>query len=372
MLKIQDIKTIILGPRQLTFAFGNNDFEIENIVFSQVSELFKIHGQIILDQLIDCIEQSHDLPRADILQSIFWSAEELKLHFRYEKQTITPLKAKQLLLKNLKTRLELDLNKDVEDVFFQEMVLFFQKISPNLSHEIETDQYQFAVSLRAELDKWIHTLKSYKPMARKKWFPGEKLISDYLHSLEMLLKKKDRYSLITICHDHMGLIEKIAGDVKTLSSFFKNDFEFWNRLIQSLDKFADYTNDFREDQEIFRAYNRLNLILKSVAPYPLVSEAKHLLAKVDRHYTLIIKEKTDKYRSNALFEIDTMIDRLSGSLREYRSDQDQRNHMLYPLRSERKKIQNSNTLLQISELINQTKDLYDDFMELLEHPDEQP
>ncbi len=93
-MKIQNIKGIILGPRQLTFGFENNVGQEQNLIVSCIIEQFETHGRVILDKFILHVKEQHDLTEMDALQYIFWSAHELKIHFRIDGKNIVPFKAK--------------------------------------------------------------------------------------------------------------------------------------------------------------------------------------------------------------------------------------------------------------------------------------
>ena len=110
-MKIQTIKKITLGPRQLTFGFDENVRQEQDLVVACIIKQFETHGQVILDKFIPYATEQHNLTQIDALQYIFWSAHELKIHFRIDGKNIAPFKTKQILLKSPEKCVEIITNK---------------------------------------------------------------------------------------------------------------------------------------------------------------------------------------------------------------------------------------------------------------------
>ncbi len=360
-MNLQDIKAIQLGPRQMTFGFDSQSGNHQDLVISIVKELLEISGRASLDQIVDHALQEHGLSQMDTLQSVFWSAHELKVHFRANNSIIQPLDAKHFLLDNPEKKLEVVGNKVVEDSIFQESLVFYFGLFPGEKKESGSDQYQFSLSLLADLKEWKQQLESFRTLAQKPFYPGEELINEHLNSLATLLVKKDTFSLIIGFHHSRQIISVIADDVKTLLSFYSQHADFWAMLIQSMDMFQDTLGELRNNPKTSSAYDRLTQILASSQPYTLVDEARQLLPVLRAAHDRIIKEKIQKYRGDALLKVDAVIEDLSVLLNKKSADEDLCNQVLYPLRFEKKELQQSDTIAQIKQHLNHIKDMADDF-----------
>ncbi len=361
-MKIQIIKEMILGPRQLTFGFDNNTQKEQNFVISCIVEQFENHGQVVLDKFVAHVKEVHDLAEIDTLQYIFWSAQELKIHFRIDGKNITPFETKQILLQSPKKNVKIITNKNVKNSIFKDATSFYQKISKKND---DNDQYDFARSLLSDLKKWETSLCSFKPIAQKPFYPGCKKVNKHLQSLKILLAKQDSYSLIYSCYDNKEKIAEIADDVKIISKFYTKQVEFWELLIKSIEEFRANLSEIKKRSEIFSGFNRLIQILESSSPYDLITEAEKLLKMVSNHNDLIVQEKTKACRIKAISKIDAIIEKLVNLFDIYIPDQDQRNRFLYALRSAKKKIPQTANIKQIDIILYNTEDMYDDFIEEL-------
>ena len=365
-MKIQIIKDIILGPRQMTFGFDNNPHEDQNFVISCIIEQFENHGQVVLDKFVAYLKQMHDLPEIDTLQYIFWSAQELKIHFRVDGKNITPFETKQILLNSPDKYVEIITNKNVEDSIFQDVVLFYEKkLSKDKNQNTFDDQYHFSRSLLLDLEKWETNLNSFKPIAQKPFYPGREKIHTHLKSLKTILAKQDSYSMIYACYNNKEKIAKMAEDVKIISEFYTRQIKFWDLLITSIEKFRVNLNEIKKNPEIFSGFNRLTQILALPSPYNQISEADRLLKMVQNHNDLIVQEKTKAHCEMAISKIDSMIKKLAKLFDIYRPDQDLRNKILYELRSAEKKVSYAQTIQQINQFLYNTEDMFDDFVEEL-------
>jgi len=364
-MKIQIIKEMILGPRQLTFGFDNNPREEQNFVISCIIKQFENHGQVVLDKFVAHLKGMHDLPEIDTLQYIFWSAQELKIHFRVDGKNITPFETKQILLQCPEKYVEILTNKNVENSIFQDVTLFYQKLSKGKNQNTFADQYNFSRSLLLDLKKWETNLNSFKSIAQKQFYPGYKEISEHLQSLKIILTRQDSYSLIYACYNNKEKIAKMADDVKIISEFYTKQVKFWELLIKSIEEFRVNLTEIKKTQEIFSGFNRLTQILASSYPYNFITEADRLLKMVQNHNDLIVQKKTKAHQMKAISKIDVMIEELIKLFDIYTPDLDKRNKFLYALRSARKKIPHTTSIKQIDKILCNTEDMYDDFIEEL-------
>lgn len=362
-MKMQNIKGIILGPRQLTFGFDDTVGQEQDLIVSCIIEQFRTHGQVILDKFITHVKERHDLTQIDTLQYIFWSAHELKIHFRVDGKNIVPFKAKQILLESPEKCVEIIMNKVVETSIFQDVTWFYQKLPTGQKHNIFDDQYEFACSLLSDLKNWQTSLKSFRPIAQRPFYPGNKKISEHLQLLKIMLARQDSYSIIYTCYNHKEKIAKMADDVETLSTFYPGQVKFWELLIKSIEKFQINLTEIKKNSEMFSNFSKLTQILASPSPYNLITKADKLLKTVQTHNDQIIQEITKVHRIKSLSKIDSMIKELVNLFDSHNSDQDLRNKYLYALRSAKKQILHTKNIKQIDLLLCDTEDMVDDFVE---------
>ncbi|WP_291459974.1 hypothetical protein [Desulfobacula sp.] len=365
-MKIQNIKEIILGPRQLTFGFDNNARQEQDLVVSCIVEQFETHGQVILDKFIPHLKEQHDLTEIDALQYIFWSAHELKIHFRSDGKNIVPFEAKQILLKSPEKCVEILTNKVVKDSIFQDVTYFYQKLFKGKNNNNFNDQYDFACSLLSDLKNWETSLNSFKPIAQKPFYPGNKKINEHLQSLKIMLARQDSYSIIYTCYNNKEKIAKMADNIKIFSTFYPRQVKFWEVLIKSIEKFRVNLTEIKKNSEIFADFNRLTQLLASPSPYNLITEADRLLKTVQKHNDQIVQKRTKAHRMKAISKIEAMIEKLVNLFDSYNPGQDMRNKFLYALRSSKKQLLHTKNIKQIDLLLCDTEDMVDDFVEELE------
>jgi len=362
-MKIQNIKKIILGPRQLTFDFESNARQEQNLIVSCIIEQFETHGQVILDKFITHVKEQCDLNEFDALQYIFWSAHELKIHFRVDGKDIVPFKAKRILLKSPEKCVEIITNKVVEISIFQEVIHFYQKLSLGANHNNFFDQYDFACSLLSNLKNWEISLKSFRPIAQRPFYPGSKEINEHLQSLKIMLTRQDSYSIIYTCYNNKEEIVTIADDVENLSTFYPRQVKFWELLIKSIEKFGSNLTEIKKNSEVFSDFNQLTQILASPSPYNLITKADKLLKTVQNYNDLIVQRLTKAHRMKAISKTNSMIKKLVNLFDYHNSDQNLRNKYLYALRSAKKQLQYTKNIKQIDLLLCDTEDMVDDFVE---------
>ncbi|MBU1344341.1 MAG: hypothetical protein KKE44_17690 [Proteobacteria bacterium] len=365
MLKIQHISQIVLGPRQLTFGFDKNPQQEQDLVVSCITHQFETHGHVELDKIIPHVNELHDLTETDTLQYIFWSAQELKIHFRVDGKNITPFQAKQLLLESPEEPMSLVTNKHVEEPIFKDVASFYQNLSNSKKHLDFDDQYAVSCSLLTDLKNWEDRLGSFKPIAQKPFYPGGQKIEEHLQSLKKILRKQDTYSLIYACYHHKEKISQMAEDVNIISSFYNNHVTFWDILIQSIEDFRVNLTQLKKNPEAFSKFNRLLQIISSKDPYHFIAEASDLLKTVQHHNDIIVQKSIEAHRVTSASKIDSMIENLVDLFDSYTPDQDLRNKSLYALRQVKKKLALAKNIQQLDQLLCNTEDMVDDFVEEL-------
>jgi len=355
------VKKIEIGPRQLTFGFEDRMSKNMDTVFSFIEKEYQVGGPVALYILISSATLLDDLSVPEILQTIFWLAEELKVHFYTKDQTSSPLQTKHMLIENPDTTVFVVINRQVDMQNFEQVKKNCISFLPTLPEGV--DQYTFSRHLISELKIWQARLTSYAPKAKLPFFPGSKEIKNGTLLLDKILEKQDSYSMILTCLKYQSRIVQLAETIAVLTKFYNQKLPFWQIFIDQMQAFETNLTTIKNDKQIFPKYRRLSEIIKSSYPYPLLTEAERLVTDVQVFHQRVEREKIKTLRSNALEKTDKMIRKLISLFDTFESNQDYRNQCLHELRTLNKRIEKSGRIEEIDTLFNDAKDLFVDVIE---------
>ncbi|MCG8643869.1 MAG: hypothetical protein MI862_29380 [Desulfobacterales bacterium] len=361
MVPVKLIKQIELGPRQMTFGFENQGSKNCDTIFSTVKREYQANGPVLIAHLSSLPALLENLTPTQILQSIFWLAEEMKIHFFLKDHTISPQQAKQVLVKKPDTPVRVVVNRQVDKHTFEQakkMSASFLPAPPD-----QTDQYTFSRLIIREFQTWQDKMISYTPLAEQRCFPGGKEIKNGLILLKNVLEKQDSHSMILSCLKYQTRIIQLAETILLLTEFYSQKAAFWQTFVGQMTAFKTDLGEIKKNKQIFSTYNRLLEIMTSPSPYQLVAEAEDLLAGVQNYHLKIQRKKMKTLRSDALAKITKMIKKLSGLFETFDSDQEYRNQCLYELRALKAKIEKSSCIEDIISLSDDAKDLFVDVIE---------
>ena len=368
-MKYSDIKNINLGHRQLSFGFENNLSQEQNVVMECLADQIKQHGHVVLSEFVVYMKGTHGLSEFKILQYIFWIAQDFKIQFRINNKNLEPFKVKKLLLKpiELSKQVLIITAETVDDSVFQGARNLYLKISEETNID-DCDQYELGRFLAKKIRIWQNSLQSYKPSAQKKYFPGEKEIGKWLCFIKDISTKQDSFSLISAFYDNSAQILKLYAQEKNFSEFYTKHYDFWTTLIKSVEEFSENLHELNKNNEASADFDRLKQILSSPAPYDLTSEAYELLEKVRAFNDLIVKEKTDRCRIDALSELDQMIEKMKNLLDTHNAGMDLRNRALYSLRQIKTRVEKTESINAVDLCLNDAEYTFDTFLEKVEDP----
>ena len=366
-MRKQDIKDIKLGPRQLTFGFENNYSIQQDRLLYSIKSRIETHGQVILDEFIQYVKELHEGSEFSILQNIFWLAQELKIHFRINKQSLDPYHVKKILLENPDQQVEIVTNKFVDDLVFQHTKRFYQKFSGKNGINTYDDQYEFSRLLSEEIKHWESCLNTYNSFAKKPYFPGKDKIDHGLSLIHTISAKLDSFSLINAFYVNRDPILKLVDDVKTLSEFYTRHLDRWVTLTESIEEFTKNLPELKNKSDIIAAFNKLKQILSTPQPYDRVEDAWELYKKIKIHNDIIVKNKTEQYRMEMLTLLDHMIEEMKNHLKAHKAGPDLRNKYLYSLRMMSKNIRNAKDIETINRVQSHAQDKFDIYREEVEH-----
>jgi len=355
------VKKIELGPRQLTFGFEDRMSKSMDIVFSFIEKEYQADGPVALNSLISSETLLDDLSAQEILQVIFWLAEELKIHFFNKDQTYSPLQTRQMLIENPNTDVFVVINRPVNIKTFEHVK---KKCRFFLTASLEgVDQYTFSRLLIKELKNWQARLTSYASQAKLPFFPGRKEIENGMVLLDRILAKQDSYSMIITCLKYRSRIVQLAETLTVLTKFYNESLPFWKMFIDQMQAFETSLTKIKNDRQISLKYQRLSEIIESSYPYPMLTEAERLLIDVQVFHLRVEREKMETLRSNAREKTEKMIEKLISLFDTFECDIEYRNHCLYELRILNKRIEKSGRIEEIETLFNDAKDLFVDVIE---------
>ena len=366
-MRKQDIKDIKLGPRQLTFGFENNDSIQQDRLLYSIKTRIETHGQVILDEFIQHVKELHEGSEFSIMQNIFWLAQELKIHFRINKQSLDPYHVKNILLENPDRQVEIVTNKSIDDLVFQHTKRFYQKFSGKSGIDNDDDQYEFSRILAEQIRHWESCLNTYNSFAKKPYFPGKEQIDRGLSLIHTISAKLDSFSLINAFYIHREPILKLVDDVKMLSEFYTRHLDRWVILTQSIEEFSKNLPELKNKSDIIAAFNKLKQILSTPQPYDRVEDAWKLYKKIKIYNDIIVKNKTEQYRMEMLTLLDHMIEEMKNHLKTHNAGPDLRNKYLYSLRMMSKNIRNARDIETINRVQSHAQDKFEIYREEVEH-----
>lgn len=366
-MRKQDIKDIELGPRQLTFGFENNHSKQQDQILYYIKRQIETHGQVVLEEFVQYVKDRFGGSEFAILQNIFWLAQELKIHFRINKQSLDPYHVKKNLLENPDQQVEIVTNESVNDLVFQSAKQFYQKLSGKNIIATYDDQYEFSRLLAEDIRNWKSCLNTYKSFAKKAYFPGKEQIESGLSLIHTISAKLDSFSLINAFYVSRDPILKLVDDVKTLSEFYTRHLDRWVILAESIEEFTKNIPELKNKTDIITAFDRLKQILSTSQPYGRVEEAWELYKKIKIYNDIIVKNKTEHYRMEMLTLLDHMIEEMKNHLKKHKAKPDLRNKFLYSLRMFSKNIRRAKDIETINQLKSDAKEKFDIYWEEVEH-----
>lgn len=363
MIPAKLIKLITLGPRQMTFGFDDRESEMMETLFSHIEKEYQSTGPIRMDEFVSAPPEENKFSGLEILQTIFWLAEELKIHFIVEKQITEPSRVKQQLLNRPESRIHIVINRQVADPQFEAAKKTGVRFIPEIPEDL--DQYAFSRLVVHELLKWQSRLSSYRPLASQPHFPGQKEIKNGLVLLDRMLEKKDSYSIIHVCLKYKNKIIALSETQAVLTQFYTRKKAFWQEFIDDMSAFKKNRAEIEKDPRVSMKYKRLSEILSLPSPYQLVAEAEKLLPDVRRFHRKLEEEKMIQHRLDAVEKTDKMITKLISLFDTFDSNPEYRNTRLNSIRLLKKKIESNVNIDKIDAFYNDAKDLFIDTIEEL-------
>lgn len=364
MIPTRLVKKIELGPRQMTFGFDNSISMDLDFVYSFIETEYQSQGPVALHHLIESQALVSRIPSPlDILQAVFWLADELKIHLYVADQPVSAFQAKQTLIKNLDSTIDIVINQPVDQSRFDRAKSVAATFLPSLPKDL--DQYTFSRAVANELESWHTRLTSYQSHAGPPDVPGNSLIKNCLVLINRLLEKKDSHAVILALVKYQSKIPELSGNVQVLSDFYTRKLSFWTTFAELMKDFKQNMKMIQDNQQIHSIYRQLNGIRNASYPFDQIQKAEQLLPELKEFHNRIEQEKTERLRKDCLEQTDKMIRKLSTLFDAFDAESEYRNSTLHELRSLNKKISSRCNKDEIKILFNDAKDLFVDIIETM-------
>ena len=345
----------------MTFGFEDQTSTNMDAVFSFIEKEYQVDGPVPLDNVLSSPELLKGQALQEILQTLFWLARDLKIHFFSQGRTTSPLQAKEMLMNTPDVPLFIVTNRPIDKIKFEQAKKIAGSFIPSLSDAI--DQYEFSRLLIQGWKAWRAELTSFGKRAEQPFFPGSKEINNGKLLLDKVLEKRDSHSVIINCLKYHSKMVQLSETAAILKQFYNEHLTFWENFVHQMQIFKSHPEEIHKDGEILSKYNRLSEIMTSPSPYALVNEAKELLAHVLDFYQQVERQKTEALRGNATEQVNKMITKLIGLFDVFENNQEYRNQCLHELRNLNKKIEKSANIEEITTLLNDAKDRFVDVIE---------
>lgn len=363
MIPIRLVKKIELGPRQMTFGFDDSNTVDLDFVYSFIEKEYQAKGPVALHRLVGSQSLVFRIPAPlDVVQAVFWLAEAFKLHLYIADRPVSTFQAKQALLKDADSAIDIVINQPVDQNRFaraKDAAKFFLPALPK-----DMDQYTFSRAAANELESWSTRLTAYQNNhADQPNVPGHSLINNCLLMIDRLLEKKDPHAVILAIVKYRSKIPKLADNIQMLSDFYTRKLSFWFTFTEQMEDFKQNEEMIRDNAQAHSIYRKLNVIRNHAHPFDQIAKAEQLLPELKNFHDRIKQEKTNRLRKECLEQTDKMIHKLAALFDTFDAEDEYRNNTLHELRALNKKIGACRKMEDIKTLFNDAKDLFVDTLE---------
>ncbi len=365
MIPTRLVKKIELGPRQMTFGFDDSNTLDLDFVYSFIEKEYQAQGPVALHRIVSSHALMSRIPELlDMMQAVFWLAEALKLHLYIADRPVSTFQAKQALLKNGDSVIDIVINQPVDPGRFDRAKDAAKIFLPALPED--TDQYTFSRIVANELESWHTRLTAYRNShAGEPNVPGQSLMNNCLIMIDRLLEKKDSHAVILAMVKYRSKIQELAGNVQMLSDFYTHKVSFWLTFTEQMEDFRQNMEMIRDNAQVHSIYRKLNVICNHAHPFDQIEKAEQLLPELKNFHDRIEQEKTERFRKDCLGQTDKMIRKLSALFDTFDAENEYRNNTLHELRALHKKIDSRRNMEEIKSLFNDAKDLFVDVIETM-------
>ena len=199
--------------------------------------------------------------------------------------------------------------------------------------------------IRQSLTTWQTQLTSFSHKAQTGHYPGKADIELGLALVSGLLQQSNSFSLIERLVEDANALEDFAENFEDLDDFYNTQFQTWQALSNALnDQFKANRPALEKDQIAKAALDQLEQIYKAPAPYEQLRHINPLINKVQQVNESLVLGK----RKLAHEEIDQRLEHIQSELNQAGATLDLKNQALHSLQLCKKRIDNTDSIPQLS------------------------
>jgi hypothetical protein len=221
---------------------------------------------------------------------------------------------------------------------------------------------------RARLGEWQTELNGFVLTANTPHHPGKAEIDHVIEQLNLQLSTHDSFAFIEGLLNAKDDWLDISEDVHDLINFYKTQITVWRNLLNGLNQFTDNNEALAKVPLASTAMAELIQIRDNPKPYGLINRIEPLLATVTSTNEVLAQVQRDK----ALKAIDDKIEEVKTKLSAVGADSDLSNTALLSLQDLKKRVNSQTSIAQILYLQNQSGDVMDEAISLIDSATEKP
>lgn len=196
------------------------------------------------------------------------------------------------------------------------------------------EEEPLAADFRENLQAWVQDLNRYAQLAGRKHHPGKGAIDGALGRINRQLSIRDTFEFIAALVEKRDDWRDLSESIHDVTSFYKTQFPVWERMLASLELFANNRDGLAKDAVAGSALRDLETIRENPEPYGQVGRIEGLLATVQA----VNERLAGELRGKALAVIEHCITEVTAELDDVSADAELRNKALYPLQKLKQEI----------------------------------
>lgn len=385
-----DIRKFTIGPQQIGFDFNRSHEQKSTKILAFIDSMIAQKDQVTVYEVIEHFSIKNDKlsKPPHIINCLIDLFKNNKIHFIIDGKKILPdnIKTflsghfqsgsdfirKQTIFSTFKTwfsnpakwkHIEIIKPETVEKSVLIEAQLLGEKL---FKDACLLKQNSLCKYLRKNLRAWESELKRYWKIAETGKYPGAGKIQQGLDNIKKLLNVYDPYEFLNAFNMNGDRLGKAYDELAILKNFFNNQIHVWDKLIEFIKEFTPNLTLLEKDPDVKKALKSLYKISNDPEPYNLIDKIEENISVVKQANDLIVEELVAFAKSDALNEIDKMIEKIRNVLDNKDAGSNTRNNALYPLQDTKRKINMALNLQNISDYLNDAEDLFESTMDMLQ------
>ncbi len=223
---------------------------------------------------------------------------------------------------------------------------------------------ELAELIHQELKKWQEQLNAFHNKAQTGHFPGKQAIELGLALVAGLLEQSNSFNRIQRLLEEAKALEDFSEQFEDLDDFYNSQFQTWQALSKALnDQFKANRPTLEKDPSAKKALDELQRIYQLTTPYDQLKSINPLIEQVQKINSQLVQAK----RQVAHQQLNGCIERVQTALTEASAPPDLQNKALHPLQLCKKRIDNTDSIAQLTSEQTEILSYEDDAYELINH-----